>query len=170
MAERDPGHDVSAQKVGLDNDTQHQRPPGTGDAAVEAAGKLSEALEIVERARGHLYAFHQLTGRADLALDSAVDLLEQAGNTELAAHVTRELVGRNVLPGRWSFQVVEDYDDGYYRCFTEVEALARGRLTAGRRHVYEAEMKQRRRTHGHAAHTATPAEGCGDAADREEGE
>jgi hypothetical protein len=26
----------------------------------------------------------------------------------------------------------------------------------GRRHVFEAEMKQRRRTHGHPAHAATP--------------
>ena len=32
---------------------------------VDAVGKASEALEYVERARGHLYAFHQLIGRAD---------------------------------------------------------------------------------------------------------
>ena len=31
------------------------------DRTVEAVGKLTEALETVERARGHLYSFHQLS-------------------------------------------------------------------------------------------------------------
>ena len=34
-------------------------------------GKATEALEYVERARGHLYAFHQLIGRADLLFEEA---------------------------------------------------------------------------------------------------
>lgn len=125
---------------------------------VEAAGKVSEALETTERARGHLYAFHQLTGRADLLLDDAVALLREAAQDDLAEHVARELIGRNVVAGRWSFQVVDEYDDGYYRCFQETEALVRARLTSGRRHVYEAEMKEDRRTRGHADHTASPSE------------
>ena len=37
--------------------------------AVDAAGKMTEALETLERARGHLYAFHQLIGRADFLFD-----------------------------------------------------------------------------------------------------
>ena len=45
---------------------QHRRPPGVNDATVEALGKVSEALEAVEAARGHLYAFHRLCGTADL--------------------------------------------------------------------------------------------------------
>ena len=52
---------------------QHIRPEGVSDATVEALGKLSEALEVVEHVRGHLYAFHRLTGTADLALGDAVD-------------------------------------------------------------------------------------------------
>ena len=47
---------------------EHRRPEGVDDATVEALGKLSEALEVVEDARGHLYGFHRLTGTADLAL------------------------------------------------------------------------------------------------------
>lgn len=61
-----------------------------------------------------------------------------------------------MLTGRWSFQVVEEYDEGYYRCFKETEQLVRTRLTEGRRHVHEMALKQRRRTAGHPAHTATP--------------
>ena len=63
---------------------EHRRPEGVDDATVEALGKLSEALEVVEDARGHLYGFHRLTGTADLALGEAVDLLREAGHAELA--------------------------------------------------------------------------------------
>ncbi|MEJ7771263.1 MAG: hypothetical protein WKF51_05140 [Geodermatophilaceae bacterium] len=91
-----------------------RRPPGCDTATVEAVGKLSEALEAVEEARGHLYAFHRLTGTADLALGEATDLLAGAGHEELALRLREELVGRNVLAGRWTFQVVKEYDDGYY--------------------------------------------------------
>jgi hypothetical protein len=126
------------------------------DAAVRAAGKVVEALEVTERARGHLYSFHQLTGHADLLLDDAVRELSDAGHGELAQHITTHLIGRNVLPGRWSFQVVEEYDDYYYSCFKDVESLVVQRLTEGRRHAFEAAMKERRRTHGHLAHTSVP--------------
>jgi hypothetical protein len=136
--------------------TSHRRPPGVDDRAIAALGKLSEALETVERARGCLYAFHQLTGTADLAAGEAVESLRATGHHDLADMLDREIVGRNVLPGRWTFQVVEDYDDTYYQPFRTAERLARDRLAAGRRHLYEAEMKERRRTRGHPQHTATP--------------
>ena len=138
---------------------QHIRPEGVSDATVEALGKLSEALEVVEHVRGHLYAFHRLTGTADLALGDAVDMLREAGHTELADRLDTELVGRNVLRGRWTFQVVEEYDDGYYATFKSLEELARNELVGGRRHLYEAEMKEDRRTHGDPDHTARPGEG-----------
>jgi hypothetical protein len=51
---------------------------------------------------------------------------------------------------------MEEYDDGYYRLFKELEAKARDQLVLGRRHLYEAEMKEDRRTHGDPDHTATP--------------
>lgn len=124
----------------------HRRPPGTDDATVRAVGELTEALETVERARGHLYAFHQLTGHAHLVLGQAVEELHDAGHVDLAAAVSDALLGRDVLPGRWTFQVVEEYDSGYYRVFGEWERRVRDELMDGRRHVAEAEMKQRGRT------------------------
>src|SRR5918999_5626103 len=86
-------------------------PEGVSDATVDALGKLSEALETCERARGHLYSFHQLTGSADLGLGEAVSALREAGHTEIADRLDRELFGRNVIAGRRTFQIVEDYDD-----------------------------------------------------------
>ncbi|MET7365779.1 hypothetical protein ABZS61_08095 [Streptomyces sp. NPDC005566] len=132
----------------------HARPPAVGDTTVEALGALTEALETVERARGRLYDFHQLTGGADLTLDRAVELLRTAGHAGHADLVEREILGRNVIPGCWTYQVVEAYDATYYRPFVEVEARVRQDLVAGRQHLYEAEMKEARRTHGHPDHTS----------------
>ncbi|MFS0696509.1 hypothetical protein [Streptomyces nitrosporeus] len=136
--------------------TGHERPPGVGDTTVEAVGALTEALETVERARGRLFDFHQLTGGADLTLDRAVELLRVAGHAAHADLVEREILGRNVVPGCWTYQLVEAYDSTYYRPFAEVEARVRRDLVGGRRHLYEAEMKEARRTHGHPDHTARP--------------
>jgi hypothetical protein len=137
----------------------HQRPVGVDSDTVAAVGKLTEALETVERARGHLFTFHQLTGSADLELEEAAVRLRDAGHGELADRIDTELIGRNVLPGRWTFQIIEEYDDGYYRVFKEFERLTRERLVDGRRHLYEAEMKEDRRTHGKPGHAARPESG-----------
>ncbi|AXI80531.1 hypothetical protein [Peterkaempfera bronchialis] len=137
-------------------DGEHRRPPGTPDLAVTAAGRFSEALERLERARGALYDFHQLVGRADALLDEVVEALDSLGRDALAAEVRRELIGRNVLSGRWTYQVVEEFDDGYYAVFRSLEEKARRELVGGRRHVHEAEMKERRRTAGHPGHEALP--------------
>ena len=136
--------------------TEHTRPEGVTDATVEALGKLSEALEAAEVARGHLYAFHRRSGTADLTLGEAVDLLRTAGHTELADQIDRELVGRNLVQGRWTFQLVEEYDDTYWSLFRRLEREARDELVDGRRHLYEAEMKERERTEGEPHHTAVP--------------
>jgi hypothetical protein len=137
------------------------RPPGVDDATVEATGTLSEALEWVERARGHLYEFHQLMGHADALFGDAADQLAAAGHTALADLVRDDVVGRNVVHGRWTFQVVEEFDDGYYGPVAAVERRVRDELMAGRRHVYEAELKDARRTPGRRHHERRPSDESG---------
>ena len=82
-------------------------PDFPADDAVEAVGKMTEALEFVERARGHLYSFHQLIGHADLLLGegggrrqrrkrhecSGQQDLQQHGNTLLVIRLRKEEVG-----------------------------------------------------------------------------
>jgi hypothetical protein len=131
--------------------------PDLDDDTVTALGTLSEALETVEQARGLLYGFHQLTGKADLLLQDAVQQLRDAGHAELADRLDRDLVGRNVIADRWTFQIVEDYDAGYWAQFRAADQRARDELSGGDRHVLEARMKQRERTRGHARHEAGPA-------------
>ncbi len=137
----------------------HRVPAGVSDDTVAALGKLSEALEVVEHARGLLYGFHRLTGTADLTLGEAVDLLRKAGHDDLADRIDVELVGRNVLEGRWTFQLMEEYDDGYYATFRELERTARNELVAGRRHLFEAQMKEEERSRSRRHHEAKPASG-----------
>ena len=137
-------------------DQRHRRPAGVSDETVAALGKLSEALETVERARGHLYSLHQLIGHADLMLDDAVAQFRAAGHHDIADRIDTDLLGRNVIAGRWTFQIVEDFDDNYYGFFRELDRDARDKLVDGRRHLYEAEMKEQRRTPGRPGHEARP--------------
>ncbi len=65
-------------------------------------------------------------------------------------------MGRNVVPGRWTFQLVEEYDDGYWSAFREHERTVRDELAGGARHLFEARMKQDRRTAGRPGHEAGP--------------
>jgi hypothetical protein len=132
------------------------RPDGVDDATVDAVGAVSEALECVERARGDLYSFHQLMGHADLLLGEACDKLREAGHPEVADRLEAEVVGRNVLYGRWTFQIVEDFDDNYWSVFRDHEQRVRDELQQGHRHVFEAQMKERRRTHGKRGHESRP--------------
>ncbi len=125
----------------------HPRPDGADDATVAALGKVSEALEVVEDARGHLYAFHRLSGHADLTLQEGVRALREAGQEGLADLVEDILVGRDVLDGRWTFELVEAYDAQYWSAFRAVEAFTR-RHTGLEPHTYEAEMKVAEQTDG----------------------
>jgi hypothetical protein len=133
-----------------------RRPDHVDDDTVAAVGKVTEALEWIERARGRLYDFHQMSGHADLLLGDAVQALHDAGHDAQADRLARELVGRNVLAGRWTFQVVEEYDDHYWSVARRLVADVRDDLVDGVRHVHEAEMKAGRITPGHEWHAATP--------------
>lgn len=135
---------------------RHQRPDGVTDETVDAVGKVSEALEWVERARGDLYEFHQKMGRADLTFGEAAEALEAAGHDDLARELRTRIVGRNVIDGRWSFQVVEEFDDLYWSAARVVERAIRDELVAGRRHLYESEMKDDRRSDGRVHHDRRP--------------
>jgi hypothetical protein len=147
----DPVTEAANTAAGLD-----RRADGISDETVEAVGTVSEALEYVERARGHLYSFHQLMGHADLLLGDACDKLRDAGHEAVAERLETDMIGRNVLFGRWTFQVVEEFDDSYWSVFREHERAVRDELQHGARHVFEAEMKEKRRTKGRPGHEAAP--------------
>ena len=61
-----------------------------------------------------------------------------------------------MIGGRWTFQIVEDYDDNYWSLFRDLERQARDQLAGGVRHLYEARMKESERTAGFPGHSAHP--------------
>jgi hypothetical protein len=124
-----------------EREPQHQRPPGLNDASVQALAALGKALEDMEDARGHLYSFHRLSGRADLDLQDAIEQFRAAGHGQVADAVREVLVGRDVLPGMWSFQIIEAYDAGYAEVFRTVERSVRASFGVTEPHLGEAEMK-----------------------------
>lgn len=138
------------------SDLERRRPDGVSDTTIEALGKLSAAFDHLEGARGRLYDFHRLCGSGERVLEEATAMLRDAGHIEIADRLDRELLGRNPLPGMWSFQAVEGFDDTYYRHATLLHQEVLDELVGGRRHVFEAAMKELRRTHGAAGHEATP--------------
>lgn len=131
-----------------DRTSAHPRPAGVTDEEVEAAGKVSAAFEVIENARGMLYAFHRLSGEADLSLQEAVADLRSCGHTDLADEIDQVLIGRDVIPGRWTFQIVEAYDAHYYQVFEAVADKVRQQVGGGLPHVFEAEMKVDEQTNG----------------------
>ena len=135
-----------------------RRPEGVDDDTVAAVGKLAEAMEWVERARGRLYDFHQMMGHADLLTGEAVQLLRDCGQDGLADDLDEHLVGRNVIEGRWTFQIVEEYDATYYATFRDGLRHVEQELMDGRPHVFESEMKEDRRTAGARHHEHRPPE------------
>lgn len=146
-------------KQSLPNDDSHKRPANVSDETVAAAGKVSEALEWIERARGDLYEFHQKIGRADQIFGEAADQLSSENHEELAELLRTDVCGRNVLAGRWTFQIVEEFDDGYYTHVKMAEQKVRDNLLDGKRHVFESEMKERLRSNGMSGHEARPSKG-----------
>lgn len=112
---------------------------------VDAVGKATEALEYVERARGHLYAFHQLIGRADFLFEESARRLANAGHREEATSLWGKVVGRDVLEGRWTFEIVERFDDDYYEAARAEVFRLEQTLVGGRRHGHEEAMRERRR-------------------------
>ena len=126
---------------------QRTPPPGSPAAAdpdlVDALGKLSAALEVVEEARGMLYAFHRRSGEADLGLQDALSALRDCGGEAagVADDVDAVLVGRDTNPEGWTYQLVEFYDRTYWSVFREAERHARDRLAGGVPHLFEARMQ-----------------------------
>lgn len=137
---------VGRSTAGHADGMPEQPAPSMTDHDIRASGLMSEAFERIERARGALYDLHQLIGGADGQLDDVVAELRKGGHDELADDLERDLIGLDVLDGRWTFQVVEEFDDGYYARWRELEERVRQTTVGGRRHVLEARMKDQRQT------------------------
>lgn len=66
------------------------------------------------------------------------------------------LAGRNVLPGQWTFQIIEAFEETYYIPVRKAEEKIRNQLVQGKRHLLEADLKRQRHTTGREGHERQP--------------
>lgn len=88
---------------------------------------------------------------------TAVHMLSDASLQDEADQVDREIVGRNVFNGRWTFQIVDEFDDLYYYDVVRACLLRQVKeYLGGDRHALKRRMKAAERTPGSSAHAPTP--------------
>jgi hypothetical protein len=105
---------------------------------VDAIHHVELAVEWLRRAHGDLVAFHHEVGHAMDHLADAEAGLRDAGRTDLADTLRDEYLPRGVLDdGRWSYDVLESYEDAFLEPLSDFESETRDRLVDGRRHVAE---------------------------------
>lgn len=110
-------------------------PSGAERAALH---ELTLGMEWIHRAHGHLLAFHHSTGHGMDHLAEAETLFREAGHVELADTIRDEYLPRGVIDGdRWSYDVVEDFEDGVFRDLQAFETAVRAEVADGKRHVAE---------------------------------
>lgn len=127
-----------------DHDESAPPPDGSLDEVERAAlHEVELGLEWLQRAHGHLIEFHHATGHGMDHLAAAEELLREAGHEDLADRIRCDHLPTGVTPDdRWSYAVLEGFQDGVLADVQAFEAEAREAVAGGRRHV--AERRQER--------------------------
>jgi len=128
-----------------DSETGDDATPGSdlSEAECEALHSVELGVEWLHRAHGDLVEFHHKTGHAMDHLADAEAQLRACGHTDLADALRDECLPRGVIDeDRWSYDVLESYQEGFLAALTAFEERARGAVADGQRHV--AERRQER--------------------------
>ena len=116
------------------------------DVELEALHEVELGVERLHRANGHLVAFHHNTGRAMDHLAVAEDLLRECGRDELADELRDRHLPQGVIPsdggddpdaGRWSYDVLECFQDGFLADVMAFDEAVHDQVTGGLRHAHE---------------------------------
>jgi hypothetical protein len=119
------------------NSEHSDRPDLTAEER-DALHSIELGVEWLHRAHGNLVEFHHKTGHAMDHLAEAEEQLRACGHTDLADALRNEYLPCGVIDGgRWSYDVLESYQDGFLSALTAFEERARGEVADGQRHVTE---------------------------------
>ena len=109
----------------------------------EALHEVEIGLEWVHRAHGHLVSFHHAIGHAMNHFADAESLLEECGYEELARRIREEHLPRGVFgDSAWSYDLLEQFQDGFLTEVETFESEARETIADGRRHVAERHLER----------------------------
>lgn len=113
------------------------------EAEIEALHHLQLGKENVHKAHGHLIEFHHKIGRSMDHFDEAASLLAASGSEE-AADDLRAVMDLGVVPGRWSWWVVDQFEDHFLETVLGAEREVRATVggESSRRHLAEREMER----------------------------
>ncbi|PSP74891.1 hypothetical protein BRC81_17090 [Halobacteriales archaeon QS_1_68_20] len=116
---------------------------GLSEAEIEALHEVQVGCEWLERAQGHLLAFHHAVGHGMDHFAVAEDLLREGSHPGLADDVRDEVLPRGVDGDRWSYGVVESFERTMLAEVRDLEAVVHEKLADGHRHVHERRQRKR---------------------------
>ena len=111
------------------------------DAEKEALHDMQVGIEHVGRARGRLLDFHHEIGDAFDHFESARERLREAGHDDLADELRDRHLPAGVVGDRWTFELVTEFDEGFYAEITGFESDVREEVADGEIHVAEQELQ-----------------------------
>jgi len=117
-------------------------PPETTPSERAALHELQLAGEHVQRAYGHLLAFHHQIGRAMDRYAAAEPHLRDAGHDQFADEIRDRHLPAGVVDDQWSYELVEAFQAGFLRDVMGFERRVRDQLAEGVGHVSEREQQR----------------------------
>ncbi len=113
------------------------------DTERKALHEAELGAEWVHRAHGALIEFHHDVGHGMDHFERAETLFREAGRTELADELREELLPRGVDGNdRWTYELLEDFRNGFLGEIDAFESAAHQRVAGGKRHVAEQAQKR----------------------------
>lgn len=109
----------------------------------EALHDIQLGTEHLYRAYGHFLSFHHAVGHAMNRLADAEAELADAGHEEHAAVLRNDLLPAGVVEDKWTYELVEEFQDGVLADATNFENVVRADLAGGERHVAERDQQAR---------------------------
>jgi hypothetical protein len=103
---------------------------------------LQLGIEHLHRGYGHLLAFHHAVGRGMNRFEDAREELRESGHDARADALRDDLLPAGVFDERWSYELVETFEDGFLPAAVEFESAVREELASGRRHVTERHQRR----------------------------
>ncbi len=113
------------------------------EAELEALHEVELGLEWAQRAQGCLLEFHHATGHGMDHLRRAEAQLRDAGHDDLADAIRDDLLPHGVVDDdRWSYDVLENFQESLLAETRALERQVRRELADGERHVRERKQER----------------------------
>jgi hypothetical protein len=112
-------------------------PPELSEFEVDALHSVELGLEWLRRAHGNLIEFHHATGHAMDHLADAEPVLRACGYDDLADRLRADLLPRGAVDERWTYDLLETFEDGLLADVEAYERQARDTIADGSSHIAE---------------------------------